>query len=174
MILGVTGHRPPKVGGYEENNLTAHLIKKKMRQSILAHEPEQLITGMALGVDTWAAEIAIELNIPFVAAIPFMGQQLKWPSAAQSRYLQLIDRATAVKVVCKGGYAVWKMQERNEWIIWHCDLLLAVWDKSPEGGTFKCITAAQKQEKPIELITPEDIVCIHTTMSELQSDQHVF
>ena len=30
---------------------------------------------MALGTDQWAAKIALELSIPYIAAVPFRGQE---------------------------------------------------------------------------------------------------
>jgi uncharacterized phage-like protein YoqJ len=108
--------------------------------------PKKVITGMALGWDTALAEAAIKLHIPYIAAIPFVGQESRWQPAQQDHYFDLLAAAEDVVVVCEGDYAPWKMQRRNEWMVDHSDLVLALWDRSP-GGTANCIRYAEERGK---------------------------
>jgi uncharacterized phage-like protein YoqJ len=41
------------------------------------------------------------------------------------------------------------LQKRNEWMVDHCDLLIAVWDGS-EGGTANCVRYARHHERQIK------------------------
>lgn len=146
MIICGTGHRPDKLGGYDvdskEKLLTfAHSSIKKLR-------PDRIITGMALGWDMALAYAADAEKIPFTAAIPFKGQEKMWPEGSQKFYHWLLEKADEVIYVCEEGYAVWKMQKRNEWMVDNCDTVLALWDGSA-GGTGNCIVYANKVGKPI-------------------------
>jgi uncharacterized phage-like protein YoqJ len=103
---------------------------------------------MALGWDMALAEAAVELGIPFVAAVPFEGQESAWPPASQVDYRNLLGMASEVKIVCPGKYAAYKMQVRNQWMTNNCDLLLVLWDGSP-GGTGNCVRYAEKIGRPM-------------------------
>lgn len=96
---------------------------------------------MALGVDQDFAWLCTELSIPFTAALPFVGQEDNWPKHSQEWYEWLLIRADDVVVVSPGGYSAAKMQVRNEWMVDHCEKLLAVWDGTG-GGTGNCVNYA--------------------------------
>lgn len=110
---------------------------------------------MALGVDQDFAYVCVELAIPFTAAIPFVGQESRWTEDSQRFYYELLVAADDVIVVSPGGYASWKMQVRNEWMVDHCDLLIAVWDGT-SGGTRNCVSYATKVGRTIRRIDPYD------------------
>lgn len=144
-IVAATGHRPDKLGGYSKENL------ERLIDFAIEHIPKdttKVISGMALGWDMAIAYASIELKIPFTAAVPFKGQEKMWPSSSQAEFNYLIRNASEVVVVSDGGYASWKMQVRNQWMVNHCDLLLALWNGS-SGGTGNCIAYATKSDKSI-------------------------
>lgn len=150
--MAITGHRPDKLDG--DYSLTSPLIKKieaKLQALIDKHKPSIIISGLALGIDTVWAKLAIKNNLYLLAAVPFIGQETKWPFASRQVYQELIDYANKngrVVVVCEGGYAPWKMQKRNifmvDELIGQDDKLIAVWDQVPSGGTYNCIEYARK------------------------------
>lgn len=111
---------------------------------------------MALGVDQIAASAAIELDIPFIAAVPFLGQEKMWPTQSQDFYNLLISAAEDVVIVCDGDYSPQKMQTRNKWMVDKCDVLIAVFDGTP-GGTKNCVDYAISKEKEIIKINPDDL-----------------
>lgn len=145
MIFAGTGHRPNKLGGYsvEVNQKLLALALNNLEGCT------KVISGMALGWDQALAHAARMKGIPFIAAVPFFGQESAWPQASQDSYHQLLKAADDVVYVCDKGYAPWKMQIRNEWMVDHCDTVLALWDGSP-GGTGNCMKYAQKVNKPIK------------------------
>jgi uncharacterized phage-like protein YoqJ len=58
------------------------------------------ISGMAIGVDMWAAEIVLDLKraypqdtIELIAAIPFEGQANKWSVEYRDRYFDILAQA---------------------------------------------------------------------------------
>lgn len=112
---------------------------------------------MAIGFDQWMAELCIERRIPFVAAIPFEGQEKRWPPTVQRAYRDLLK--LAVKVVSFGSeYSEGLFQMRNEYIVNQLDgpndRLIACFDGS-RGGTHNCVKYARQHERTIDVIGPE-------------------
>lgn len=146
MIIAGTGHRPDKLGGYGHKPLV-HLVNLA-EDWLEENKPEKVISGMALGWDYALACAAFNLDIPIIAAVPFKGQESRWPDESQRNYRALLKECEQVVYVCEDGYAVWKMQKRNEWMVDNCDVVLAMWNGSP-GGTANCVRYAEKAGKPI-------------------------
>lgn len=153
MIVAFTGHRPNKLGGYKVPNPTYRWVYWRIEEELEFLKPSHAISGMAQGVDLWAAKICYDLKIPFTAAVPFVGQEKVWPYQARKRWEFLLGRAAKVEIISKGGYAPEKMQRRNEWMVDHCDKLIAVWDGTA-GGTGNCVRYAEKKKKEIVRIIP--------------------
>ena len=157
MIVAFTGHRPEKLGGYGPNPVQDR-VRAEIRYVLETWRPEAAISGMALGVDQWAAEICVNMEIPFTAAVPFETQESAWPNESQQHYRDLLFKANKILVVSPGRYyAAWKMQKRNEWMVDHCDRLLAVWDGST-GGTYNCVSYARSVGKYVHVLNPKEFV----------------
>ncbi len=154
MIVAVTGHRPHKLGGYQEPLRTP--IISAVKTVLIRVEATAGITGMALGADQYFAEACIELGLPFIAAVPFQGQASRWPIDAQQRYYELLGCADEVIYVSDPGYARWKMDARNHWVVDHCNLLLAIWNGSP-GGSANTVLYANKVRRDVEIINPREL-----------------
>lgn len=153
--LFITGHRPDEVGGYNPNPLQ-DWIKESLKVAFDTIKPELIITGMALGVDQWAAEVALQCGIPFVAAVPFIGQEHIWRLDCREHYHRLLSQAKETVIVCPGAYEPWKMQKRNEYMVDRGEVGVAVWNGNSEGGTANCVKYALKKSKPIIQINPKD------------------
>lgn len=160
MIVAFTGHRPDKLPnketGYTLPNPMYNYVCQEIEKALKELKPEKAIIGMAIGVDQWAANICIKLGIPFVAAVPFRGQESKWPSSSQKIYKKLLDKASEIVVLSSATYAAGLLQRRNEWMVDNCDKLIAVFDGSA-GGTGNCVNYAKKVNKEIYLIDPKNI-----------------
>lgn len=150
QVLAFTGHRPNKVSEYEQ------VVRVHMLASMLVMEPKEVISGMAVGIDTWAAESALQLGIPLVAAIPFKGQESIWPAEAQRKYRAILEQAVQVCVVCSGGYHPSKMSARNSWMVDNCDLLLGYWNGSL-GGTRNCLLGAERVGRATIIVDPSKL-----------------
>lgn len=145
-VVAVTGHRPDKLSGYEH---AAKLRLQQVAERVLEEaRPRSIITGMALGWDQAVAVAAGRCGIPYIAAVPFKGQHEQWPFFAREEYERLLRYAYRVVYVSEPGYAVWKMQRRNEWMVDQCEAVLALWDGSG-GGTANCIQYAAKVQRPM-------------------------
>jgi uncharacterized phage-like protein YoqJ len=156
MKIAVTGHRPQKLGNeYQYDGPYSTYLREKFREILIKEQPSQCITGMALGVDTLFCQVAIELAIPVLAAIPFPGQETRWPPASQELYTKLLSNSlVTAHLVSSGPYNSAKMQIRNEYMVDKADKLVAVWNGSA-GGTMNCVRYAEKNNKNIIRINPE-------------------
>jgi uncharacterized phage-like protein YoqJ len=145
MIACFTGHRPTKIGGYDETHPLRVRIRAALSTAIdraIGEGFDTFISGMALGVDTDAAELVLEKGQKLIAAVPFVGQESKWISGIE-RYRHILSQAEVV-IVSPGGYSAQKMQVRNEYMVDRSSLLIAVWDGT-SGGTANCVRYAQSK-----------------------------
>lgn len=183
MKIAITGHRPHKLGN--DYDLTSPLIQKIRARIVtilgniiamdVTNSTPVLITGMALGIDTLFAKIAIERKLPFIAAIPCKGQYTRWPKKSVDQYFNILTQSHDVFLVdyrvslhkdldnlktclspSGNSYSTQKMQQRNIWMVNNCDLLIAVWDGS-SGGTANCVKYAQSVGKQIIHINPKEL-----------------
>lgn len=153
MVICGTGHRPDKLGGYGQV-VTDKLIDTAFNYLVVAHGVrsdrmiDKVISGGALGWDQALAWATLRLKIPLIMALPFKDFDQKWPSASRGKFNLICADAAEVIYVCEEGYAPWKMQERNKWMVDHSDRVLALWNGT-DGGTANCVRYAEKAGKPI-------------------------
>ena len=145
-ILGVSGHRPK----YWEHAPEKYRALVAIVRSYLQKErPDKIITGMALGMDTAVAEVAAELGIPFMAAVPFKGQETLWPQEDQDRYNSLLTKAFSTVVVCPGGFSPEAYKKRNEFIVANCHSLLILYNGAKRSGTGHLVGLATARQMPM-------------------------
>lgn len=159
-----TGHRPPRIGGYQTPNPMEQWVRENIRSilsGLLTRHPDlEGISGMALGTDQIFAEVCVELGIPFLAAVPFKGQESRWPRESQEEYKVLLDKAKKVVIVDDiGSYHSeqfgGKMAMRNRWMIDHSKIIVAVWNGTA-GGTGNTVKMARSRGRKILRIDPQE------------------
>ncbi len=157
MKIAITGHRPHKLeNDYDLKSTLINNIKQNIIDFLKDKEDLTLISGMALGIDTLFAKIAVELNIPFIAAIPFINQDKVWIQKSKDLYNNLLNEALeVVNVSGKDFYNPSYMDMRNKWMVDNCDILIAVWDGT-SGGTGNCVKYAVSKNKIIYYIDPKE------------------
>lgn len=129
-----TGHRPEKLQQTEKE------ICKGLEQEIRKAIDSGIyvfITGMARGVDIWAAEIVLRLrnegqNVKLICAGPYEGFERGWSHDWQQRYNAVLRSADLVRYICP-GYSRACFQIRNEWMVDHSALVIAVFNGQPSG-----------------------------------------
>jgi uncharacterized phage-like protein YoqJ len=154
IIVGITGHRPNKINCEKLPNPTYIKICQEIEKHLLELKPYKVISGMALGVDSWFVNISLKLNIPFIAAIPFKGQETVWKDKDKKIYNKFLEKAEDIVIVSSGGYSKEKMQVRNEYIVDNCDVLIAVFNSELSGGTANCVKYAEEKKRKIIFINP--------------------
>lgn len=142
LIIWGTGHRPSKLGFWTYKEFPE--LIRFAEQNLRNYNPQKVISGMALGWDQALAHAALNLDIPLVAAVPFKGFETRWPQLEQDKLSEILSRAQDVVYVSKPGYAAWKMQKRNEWMVDNGTLGFVLWDGS-KGGTANCVIYAHKK-----------------------------
>jgi uncharacterized phage-like protein YoqJ len=121
------------------------------------------ITGMAIGIDMWSAQIVLKLrktnpNLKLVCAIPCDKQYIKWSEEDQKTYHKILKEADYVYYVSDEPYTVWCMEVRNKWMVNHARIIIGVWDGVENGGTWNAIKYAKKQQRIIVCINPKTLV----------------
>lgn len=155
MKIAGTGHRPKYMPcKYDEDHSWAIQIKKSLAQELQKIQPGLVITGMAIGWDTWLAEAAISLHIPIHCYIPFLGQGDRWPSKARQRYGSILNRAEKI-IYTQNEYTEDCFFKRDEAMISNCDMVFAL--LNPEvtsGGTYHTVNHALKHNKTVKNFWP--------------------
>ena len=139
MIVAVTGRR--KLSNQD-------WVVTEIERVIQKLEPSKMISGMALGVDTIWAELAVANNIPLEAHCPFPQQSNSWTEGQQRHWEELLSKAETVTYAgehfSKNLYFV-----RNKTMVEAADQVVAVWDREESGGTWHAVQHAVKTKKPV-------------------------
>lgn len=167
ITICLTGHRPTKIGGYNNYSPLNLAIATKLREKLLSYLNQgnkvHAISGVALGSDTLFALVVLKLkrqgyNIKLECAIPCNNHGSKWPHDSQELYKSILNSADKTTLVTDKSYMPYLMQIRNKYMVDNADLVIAVWDGSP-GGTKNCIDYAKEQCKEVCILNPNTLVC---------------
>ena len=144
-----TGHRPEKLTRDEKSVMKE--LEEEIRKAI-AEGLNVFITGMARGVDIWAAQIVLMLrdeglDVRLVCACPYEGFERKWSQEWQKAYQEILATADFVKYICN-GYSLGCFQTRNEWMVNHSARVIAVYN-GENGGTKNTMDYATKVGVPV-------------------------
>lgn len=168
MVIAFTGHRPPKLGGYNwtnPRNKEIMNITYKVVKELVGKEPARIIAGGALGYDQFAFQAMTVLksrfnpNLILEVAVPFKLQYSNWIKESRDTYFEQLEKADTVTYVdtlpryqlrntAPGVYVPAKMQRRNEYMVDQADVIVACWDGS-SGGTGNCVHYAEQKNKRI-------------------------
>lgn len=164
-ICCFTGHRPQSLPfQFREQDKRCQRLKQVMRsemkKQIEEHGVNHFISGLAIGVDMYAAEIVLDLKakypqITLEAAVPCESQADKWPVNLQKRYHAILSRCDT-KTLIQSQYTNDCMQKRNRYMVDKADMVIAVWNGSP-SGTGKTVAYAKEQGKPVVMIDPKSL-----------------
>lgn len=147
-----TGHRPEKL------NITEQEATELLHAAIVdAYRSgyRTFISGMARGVDIWAAELALQEreahpDIHLICALPHPGFETRWKAEWQRRYGAVLDRADLIKTICP-AFSMSSYQKRNEWMVDHSSRVIAFYNGQP-GGTANTIQYARKHGVDVVII----------------------
>ena len=161
-IVCFTGHRPQNLPfGFNEEDDRCRKLKELLRESIVDlienHGATRFISGMALGVDMYAAQIVLEekrtfRRVTLECAIPCKGQVRYWTPEQKTVYRDILQECDKITLL-QHEYTSDCMEKRNRYLVDSADIVLAVWDGS-NGGTANTVRYAQAQDKEILVISP--------------------
>ena len=101
-VLAVVGHRPPELGGYDDNPVL-NRVRRTLIDVLRAKkemEPDLVVaSGLGLGSEMLGAEAAAASGVPYMAIIAFEGIEVRWPQATRRRFEELRNGALSEVVV---------------------------------------------------------------------------
>ena len=139
----ITGYKPHELGIFNDKHPGISVIKKALEdylRRLLDENLEWVILSGQQGVETWAAEVIIQLKLEFphlkyALITPFLNQDAHWNEQKQEKYQYIISHADFITAVTKKTYeAPWQFIEKDKFIITNTDGLLLVYDEEHEGS----------------------------------------
>ena len=142
--LCFTGHRPEKLHSDEAAVCT---VLSNAIDAAISDGFRTFITGMARGVDIWAAEIVLARKadnpeIRLICALPHPDFEKRWSAHWQARYNAILQQADLVREICP-AYSKASYQIRNEWMVDHSARVIAIYNGAA-GGTANTIAYAER------------------------------
>lgn len=178
-----TGHRFHKLpgGGNESSRTRIELIARI--ETVIVTMIEKMgithfISGMAVGVDMYAAQCVLRLKykypwITLEAALPCRCQDERWNKKHREDYNDILSMCDKITVL-QDEYTKNCMMKRNIYMVDNADVLLAVWDESPggTGNTVKYALKLQKKgtDKKIFRLDPNTL-CLENLTAEVENEQ---
>lgn len=142
MLVGVTGHRPERLGANWP--IVERWIGDKINEYKKMGEPVSLITGMARGVDQIAARVAVKKGIGVHCYFPYKHNMSDFEKS-------IIERAETTRFE-HDKYVPQCYIDRDRRIVDDCDVLLVVWDGVKTGGTYFTYKYALDNGKKVEVL----------------------
>lgn len=145
MIIAGTGHRPKYCPCKYKD---PHPWLTELRASIhnaFSSDITAVISGMAIGWDTWLAQEALNAGIPVHAYVPFKGQGSKWPTASRNEYERILSLSDKV-IYCAEEYDRGVFLLRDRMMVDAADQMWALLNPAAEsGGTHYTVKFAESQ-----------------------------
>ncbi|HEY9702940.1 MAG TPA: SLOG family protein, partial [Allocoleopsis sp.] len=144
-IAFITGHRQIN------NEVVLKGIKLLMNR---INNVEYYLCGMALGSDQIFAEYLISQNLSWSAILPCSNQHDKWSISQQKHYLYLLKFAHNI-ITLSEQYSQEVMHLRNDYMINHSNICLAIYDNRNHGGTANTVKKAMNKGLRTIIFNPQ-------------------
>lgn len=139
----VTGYKPHELGIFNDKHPGIAIIKKALEENLrrlIDEGLEWVILSGQQGVETWAAEVIIDLkkefpSLKYAIITPFLEQEKNWNELKQEKYHYITSKADFTTSVTKKPYeAPWQFIEKDKFNIMNTDGILLVYDEENEGS----------------------------------------
>ena len=154
-----SGPRPKNYPWGSDKECEARIAEKlKIAvQEAIGRGYRHFISGMAAGIDLLAAKIVLQLRenmqekgITLEAAVPFLDQPRRWKEQTKREYESILSRCDKVHFIAD-AFSVAAFQERDQYMVEHSSLLIAVPGRS-NGGTARTIAYAERLNREVVLL----------------------
>lgn len=140
MRIVISGHRTEKLASFDmgwiHSAIDSLLVDLKIKdKNVIAY------AGMAGGIDLHFCKSCILLGIPYIACVPFEGQEKTMSFHEAELREQLLKNAVEIK------------QVKNSWFVEHCDVAMCVWS-GQKGGTYNVVEQLVTNKKNFYWINP--------------------
>lgn len=170
LSCAVTGHDPQRFKfKYNEQAALCQSIKTTISEQIktlYAEGVKVFYVGCAVGVDTWAAEIVIDLkqqsafsDIELFCAIPFADHAERFTEGQKNRYQRILSLCTHQEVINR-KYSPVAYKRLNYYMVDKSQYLIAVYDqdRSERSGLGQMVNYAIKNNRHIIFIHPDTAI----------------
>jgi uncharacterized phage-like protein YoqJ len=142
--------------GHRKVSESVELPLNKAIDTALEMGINHFFVGMALGSDQLAARMLIARNLPWTAVIPCANQSALW-SLSQKQFSDRLLRYAESKVILSANYTAGCMQVRNQYMLDHSDVCIAIYDGRITGGTAGTVRMARKRNLSIIQVNPKTL-----------------
>ena len=141
MRLIITGHREYKLtqNGYDIGWITDCI--DNILLEIKQFDKPLCYSGMADGIDLIFCKLCEKYKLPFIACVPFEGQDVNMMGLYKHERNCLLKEAKEIKMV------------KNSWMVEHCDTAIVVFDGN-KGGTANVFQQLVEKKKNFFWINP--------------------
>ncbi|WP_192598150.1 SLOG family protein [Sporosarcina limicola] len=171
--LVITGYKQHELGIFDEQHPGIQFIKKALNKrlsTLLDEGLEWVILSGQLGVETWAAEVVIELKkeypqLKYAVITPFLDQEKNWNDTRKENYHSIVAKADYQISLTKKPYeAPWQFIEKDKFFMRNSDGILIVYDEENEGSPKFVKKAAERyaenSDYQVLTITADDLQAI--------------
>ncbi|WP_082676727.1 DUF1273 domain-containing protein [Shouchella shacheensis] len=178
--LVVTGYKAQELGIFNQQHPGINYIKKTIHKRLLPLIDEGLewiIISGQLGVEQWAGEVVLSLKeeypqLKLAMLLPFEHQEQHWREEAKESYERLLHQADFCEPITKRPYEnPGQLKQKNDFLIQKTDGLLVLYDEEKEGSPLYYLRAAKAWEKPVLLISPDEV---EEVVREEQEERDLF
>lgn len=151
-VAAVTGHRPQTLtsGDAEWAQATLPGVLARLRDE---YGTTTLLSGMALGVDLWAARAALDAGLTVRAYLPHPNHDSLWRPPDREALAGLLRQVSDVRVVSPEYAGPKTMMLRNRALVADADVLVAVWN-GVRSGTAATVRMAEQAGLPVVRADP--------------------
>lgn len=177
-----TGYRPHRFD-FSPDGLRPEQVQAALGQCIRHLYDEgcrTYISGMSAGVDLWAAAEVLKLRqcdaaVQLIAAVPFAGQESRWPIPLQREYHRILDGCQQVEYLFDYREAAADpsacYKQRNRWMVDRADTVVAVCEvdvADSRTGTAATVRYARRLQKRIFYIHPQTLAVTEETVQQME------
>ena len=162
ITLSFTGHRPEKIEGYNAN---PQEVEARVREALAEatkmfyrHGYRRFMTGMADGVDLWAADEILRAvergemaEAEIVAVVPFKGHHRTTHNP--ELYERVLSEASEVVYVCE-SYHHNCYTLRNDYLVDNASALVAYCEGTPGGTRYTMARARREGLTVFDIVNP--------------------
>ena len=163
------GHRPQKLPWrFDETAPGCVALKETLAAQVamlIENGYTEFLSGMAPGVDMWAAQIVLSLRVTnpslrLHCILPCTGQSARWSAASREQYRAILEQADSIIFVNRANKKDC-MLERDRFLVSYASLVLAVYNGERRGGTAATVRYARKLGRELIVIDPATRTVTH-------------
>ena len=167
LSCAIAGHNPQRFKfKYNEQAPLCISIKAAIAEQVKTLHSKgvnRFYVGCAVGVDTWAAEIVLELKrqadfsgMELFCAIPFTDHTAKFTEGQKKRHQRIMSQCDRKEIISR-SYSQVAYKRLNYYLIDKSQYLIAVYDqdKSERSGLVQTVNYAVKNNLHITCVHPD-------------------